>query len=209
MNFTQRIKALFDEHDEVSEEVSEVVSEVVEDVKTLEVKSGDRTFMIEGGELIEGAYIVEVIIESTEEGDVSTTKLIEDGDYTIEDGKVLTIESDLIKSITESEEIAEEEVEEDIIEDGEMFSKAVTMAIEKLKGKLDNFSKEVTVLKTINNSLDLEIKSMKNDFDKQLDEIKKSPADKGVSFSKQGFKFSNKEKTDIAKLQDLSSKYRK
>lgn len=202
MSFTERIKALFNE--EVINEPKVEEPKVEEPASLfLDIKSGDKVFRVEGEELLEGAYIVEIVMEEVEGEMVESTKQIEDGEYTIEGGKVITIESDLIKSIKD-EEVKEEEIKEEevIVVAEDLFSVTVTETFEKMKSTIDSLMEEIKSLKS-------EVESFKNDFSTQLEEVKKLPAEKGVSFKKEGFKFNKTEKTDFSRLQELSSKYRK
>lgn len=96
--FFDKVKALFSDIKFEGEE--ETKSEKFLDLKT----EDGRVFRIDGEELVTEISIKEIV--EPEEGDETGESGIidvEDGEYTLEDGRVITVESGLIKSIKESE----------------------------------------------------------------------------------------------------------
>lgn len=205
MSFAAKIKALFSEEVETEQEVT-VETEDKTEQKFMDIPVGDRLFRIDTEELMEGSYIFEVVIEEVDGVEQEIIKKVDDGEYTLEDGTVITVVEDTVTTIVAPEETTEETTEE--VEEGfkeeekpSEFELTVFESFEKLK-------KDFEKLVEINGDLKKEINLLKEDFDNKLEEVKKLPGGEAVSFKKQGFKFNKKEETNYARYQELS-KYRK
>lgn len=193
MNFREKLKSLFQEIEvkpEVKPEVQPEVKAVVKPEKFMDVAVGDKMFRTDTEELVEGAYIFEVMLVEGEE----VIGKVEDGEYETADGVKFVVENDTIVSITMPEgetESVETDFQEIVLEGFEAFRK------------------RIEVLTKTNTDLTNELNKMKSDFSAQIKEIKELPAESGVKLIKSGFQSTKKEKTDFSYFQDLAKKYRK
>mgnify|MGYP003641368638 CR=1 FL=1 len=204
MSFTEKVKALFNTEVEVV-----VETETTEANKFLDIPVGDKIFRVDSEVLAEGDYIFEVVTEEVDGEVIENIVKVEDGDYTLEDGKTIKVENDTVTSITEEAEKEEEttEEEEEVVEDFKEekvneFESVVFQSFTRMK-------EDFKLLVEINEELKNEITKLKEDFTSKIEEIKKLPGGQSVSLKKQGFKFEQKNNSEeIDRLQNLS-KYRK
>lgn len=195
MNFTEKLKSLF--NDIVVEKVEQVKEPVVKPEKFMDIAVGDRMFRTDTEELVEGAYIFEVLLVDGQE----VIGKVEDGEFETGDGVKFVVENDTIVSITmpegEGEGSVEVEVEASAVDTE--FQSAVVESFEK-------FSKTIQGLEKINSDMKNEMNKMKEEFSKKLEELN-LPAESGVKLKKSGFSSVKKEKTDLSFYQELSKKY--
>lgn len=190
MNFTEKLKSLFQDI-----EVKTEVQPNVKPEKFMDIVFGDRMFRTDSETLVEGSYIFEVILVDG----VESIGKVEDGEYELEDGTKFVVENDTIVSITLPEGESEGEGEPEPQVDTE-FQSAVVDSFEK-------FSKKIETLTKINSDLKDEMIKIKEEFSSKLEEIRNLPGDSGVKMKKTGFQ-SVKKETDFSQLRELS-KYRK
>jgi hypothetical protein len=169
-----------------------------EEVKFADAKSGEIIVRVDADDFAPELPLLIV----TEEGVIPA----EDGDYPLEDGRVLTVVGGLIESIKEAEaleeeekevveELAEEEVKEEVVEEEKLEDDKVEERVTELEKKIEEMESLFTeMLNTTKQAAEFS----KSVEDKIENFIKDTPADLEFAEVKSGYQSIKEDKKTTA-----------